>query len=183
VQHFSALARGIASVIFTGVVIPIAVHFIEEQPGETANVVLKFLIYLGEQTWLRVAALLLGGFVAGLWVDWLLRKLDSSRADERKALGTEMVELGNYLEQLRFPMQKSASIRSCFATAQKLGIWVPDERVFQLHPPRAYHEVSNYLRNVGTTLRDGNFPEAKRDAKKSKTAFEKAYAQHSLSSK
>ena len=55
--------------------------------------VLKFLLDLSEQTWLRVTALLLFGFVAGLWVDWLLRKLDRSRADERKALGTEMVRL------------------------------------------------------------------------------------------
>jgi hypothetical protein len=94
-QRFSTWARWIATTIFTGVVIPVAVHFIEQQPRETANVVLKFLFDLAEQTWFRVAALILVGFVAGLWLDWLLRKLDRSRAEEIKILGAEMVRLGN----------------------------------------------------------------------------------------
>ena len=82
-QRLSTLARwiftailAIVAAIFTQVVFPIVVHFIEEQPQETANValkllhaVLKFLFDLSEQTWFRVAALLLVGFVPGLWVD------------------------------------------------------------------------------------------------------------------
>jgi hypothetical protein len=38
----------------------------------------------------------------------------------------------------------------------------------------------DYLTQVGTMLKDGNFREAKRDAKNSKAAFDKAYAQHRL---
>jgi hypothetical protein len=91
-----------------------------------------------------------------------------------------MVKLGNYVGQLKSPMQESARIKSCFATARKLGLWVPDERIFRLHPPRASQEISNYLMQVGTMLKDGNFREAKQDAKNSKAAFDKAYAQHRL---
>ena len=86
-QRFSAWARWIATgilvvvgAIFTGVVFPVVYHFIQEQPQESLkslHVVLKFLLDLSEQPWLRVTALLLGGFVAGLWVDWFLRKLDA----------------------------------------------------------------------------------------------------------
>src|SRR5260370_178515 len=67
------------------------------------HVVLKLLLYLSEQTWLRATALILLGFVAGLWLDWLLRKLDGSRAEERQALGTEMVSLGDYLRFSQLP--------------------------------------------------------------------------------
>src|SRR5262245_51525169 len=99
-MQFSTWARwiatailAIASLIFTGVVLPVVSHFIQEQPQESLKLlhaVLKFLLDLTQQTWLRVTALLLCGFVAGLWLDWLLRKLDRTRADKRKALGTEM---------------------------------------------------------------------------------------------
>ncbi len=73
-QSFSAWARRIATgilvvvgVTFTGVVFPVVSHFIQEQPQESLkslHVVLKFLLDLSEQTWLRVTALLLSGFVA-----------------------------------------------------------------------------------------------------------------------
>jgi hypothetical protein len=74
-QRFSALARWVATVIF----IPFLIG----------------VVTLAGQTWLRGAVLALGCFVAGLWLDWLLRKLDDTRADKRKALGTEMLNLGN----------------------------------------------------------------------------------------
>ena len=204
-QRFSTWARWIATAIlavvgafFTGVVFPVVVHFIQEQPQETPNVALKFLhvalkflLDLSEQTWLRVTALLLGGFVAGLWLDWLLRKLDGSRAEERQALGTEMVSLGDYLRFSQLPTyQARPQITSCFTTAKKFGIWVPDQRIFEIskraenlimeHPIR--NLITDYLAHVGTMLKDGHFREAKRDAKKSKAAFDKAYAQHRLPS-
>jgi hypothetical protein len=143
-------------------------------------VVLKFLLDLAQHPWVHAVAWIFVAFVAGLWVDWLLRKLDGSYANSRKIFGAEMVNLGNYLEQLKSPMEESARIRSCFATARRLGLWVPDERIFRLHRPRASQEISNYLKQVGTMLKDGNFQEAKRDARNSKAAFDKAYAQHGL---
>jgi hypothetical protein len=184
-QRFSVSARWVATAIFIPILIAIvsgvAVEFIKQQPRETANVVLKFLLDLTEQPWLRFTAFALGGFVAGLWLDWLLRKLDDTRADERKALGIEMLLLARQLADIRYPMHEARPrIRSRFATATKLGLWVPDDRVFQLHPPYAYQEVSNYLRQVGRMLKDGNFREARQDAKKSKAAFDKAYALHGL---
>jgi uncharacterized membrane protein YciS (DUF1049 family) len=94
-QRFSAWVRGIATTIwafFVAVVTGVVVDFINQQPRETTNVVLEFLLNLSEQTWFRVSALLLTGFVAGLWIDWLLRKL--SRADERTELGNNMLTLG-----------------------------------------------------------------------------------------
>jgi hypothetical protein len=173
-------------------------QFIQEQPQETANVALKilhaalkFLYDLSEQAWLRITVSFLVGFVAGLWVDWLFRRLDGSLAkqrealaDERVALGTKMVKLGDDLDDLRSPMQQAGpEIRSCFASARKFGIWVPDQRVFAMHPDRATLLVKDYLRQVGTLLNDGNFSSAKQYAKaNSKYFFDEAYAEFDLSS-
>jgi hypothetical protein len=68
------------------------------------------------------------------------------------------------------------TIVSCFTTARKLGIWVPDDRIFAIHPPRAMDLVTDYLNDVGTMLRAGHFPEAKQHAKSRKPLFDKAYA-------
>jgi hypothetical protein len=201
-QSFSTWVRRIATgillvvgAIFTGVVFPVVSHFIQEQPQETANVALKilhaalkFLYDLSEQTWLRVAALLLVGFVAGLWVDWLLRKLDGSRANERKALGTEMVKLGNLLHGysgkprgLYMPAARPRIV-SCFTTARKLGIWVPDDRMFSIiHFPPAMDLITDYLMDVGTMLQGGHFSEAKQHAESRIAGFDQAYAEHGFS--
>jgi len=182
-QRFSALVRYIFTAILLPILIAVAAHFIEEQPQETANVVLKFLFDLAEQTWFRVTALLLVGFAAGLWVDWFLRRLDGSRVDERKKLGTDMVSLGHDLRFLRDPttpilMQRARpQILSCFTAARKFAIWVPDQRAYELHPDRARNMITDYLMGVGTLLKDGQFREAKRYAVNSKASFDKAYAE------
>jgi hypothetical protein len=186
-QSFTAWVRWIVGGIFTLIILPqvgkVLDHMAENYgwyDREALPNAINIFLSLAERTWLRVTALVLGGFVAGMLVDLFLRKLDGSRADTIKLFGAEMVKLGNYVGQLKSPMQESARIKSCFATARKLGLWVPDERIFRLHPPRASQEISNYLMQVGTMLKDGNFREAKQDAKNSKAAFDKAYAQHRL---
>jgi uncharacterized membrane protein YciS (DUF1049 family) len=121
-QRFSALVRYIFTVILISILVAVAAHFIEEQPQETANVVLKFLFDLWEQTWFRITALLLVGFVAGLWVDWLLRKLDGSHANQRETLGTEMHLLVHGRLDL---FGARPEIDSCFIAARKLGYGPP----------------------------------------------------------
>jgi hypothetical protein len=168
-QHFSASARWIVTVIF----IPIAItaigeviaHLITQQPQETTNLVLTFLFALSEQTWLRYTACFLGGLVAGLWLDWFLRKLGSSRAKEIMVLGSGMIDLARTLESIRDPMSYgSAQLRSCFMTTRKLGIWAPDDRIFD--NPLAYGFVRDYLMGVGNMLHDGHFSEAKQYAER-----------------
>jgi hypothetical protein len=177
-QHFSALVRYIFTVILVPILVAVAAHFIEEQPQETANVVLKFLFDLWEQTWFSITALLLVGFVAGLWVDWLLRKLDGSDAKQRETLGTEMDLLGHGRLDL---FGARPEIDSCFIAARKLGIWAPDQHIFTLHIDFAAPLIKDYLLNVGTRLKNGHFREAKQYAEvNSKAAFDKAYAQFRL---
>ena len=187
-QRLSALVRYIFTAILVPILIAVATHLIEEQPQRTANVVLKFLLDLSEQTWFRPTAISLGCFVAGLWVDWLLWRLDRSRADERKALGIEMLTLGRNLGHFvgrinGDPMSAfRPQITSCLTKVKRFGMWVPDDRIFSIHSPYAMDLIVDYLTQVGQMLQGENFREAKRDAKKSKAAFDKAYAEHRLPS-
>ena len=178
-QRLSALIRYVFTVILVPIIIAVATHFIEEQPRETSNAVLKFLFDLSEQTWFRVTASLLVGFAAGLWVDWFLRKLDGSRAKQREALGYEMCNLAHDLGSAHHPLMVNpmyanrSRMMSCFTTARKFGIWVPDDRIFSmLHPPRAVDLVVAYLDDVGTMLKDGHFKQAKQHAKNRRASFD-----------
>jgi hypothetical protein len=67
--------------------------------------------------------------------------------------------------------QARPKLVSRFTTAKKLGIWVPDDRIFSIHPPRAMDLITDYLMSVGTMLSDGHFAEAKQAALERKEAF------------
>jgi hypothetical protein len=185
-QRLSAWARGIATAIFTGAVLPLAVQLIEQQPPETAGAVLKFLLNLAQQTWLRVTALVLGGFVAGLWVDWLLRKFDGSRAEARENLGIEMKKIGRDMNGemecgRTVLLRASPRLNSCFTKARKVGLWVPDARIMKAQPlliNRIEYLLVEYLLHVGTLLSDGHFKEAKREASQHKDAFAAVVAEN-----
>jgi len=76
------------------------------------------------------------------------------------------------------PMYANRSrMMSCFTTARKFGIWVPDDRIFSINnPAHAMDLIADYLMDVGTMLIDGHFSEAKQHAKSRKAAFASAYA-------
>lgn len=63
-------------------------------------------------------------------------------------------------------------ITSYFTTAEKLGMQVPDDRIFSIHLPHALDLIMDYLTQVGTMLKDGHFREAKLYAKESKADFD-----------
>jgi hypothetical protein len=166
-QRFSAWARWIVTIIFIPIAITaigeVTAHFITQRSEEAANVVLRFLLDLSERAWLRYAAFFLGGLVAGLWLEWFLRKLDSSGIEEINALGSGMIDLADNLSRMTNPTDRGGSqLRLYFITARKLGIWAPDERIF--NNPRAFGFVRDYLMGVGNMLRDGHFSEAKQYA-------------------
>lgn len=178
-QRLSTWARwisvGLAVVLFIikDVVAPVVVDFIKKQPktDDAIHAVLKLLLDLLQQPWLRVAGWILVAFVAGLWVDWLLRRLDGSRAKERKELGHDMLtlarNLGDFARRIDGnPMNAfRPQITSCFTTAEKLGMQIPDDRIFSINPSQAVDLVMDYLTQVGTMLKDGNFRKARQDAK------------------
>ena len=171
-QRFSTWARWIATAILAAVgsiTTDVVVDFIKKQPesGDAIHVGLKFVLYVAQQPWLNTVGWIFLGLVAGLWLDPFLRKLDGSRSNERKVLGAEMAKYGNYLGQFG-SVPDSAKIKSYFHSARKFGIWAPDE----VNINRAEKLIADYLKNVGTLLRDEHFRQAKQYAKASKARFQ-----------
>jgi hypothetical protein len=180
-QRFTSWARWIAVSVFTLFIIPLAVKFLDhmaekvglyERPGETVGAALDFLLGLAEQQWVQVGALILLGLAAGLWLDWFLRKVDGSRATERKVLGAEMAKLGNFLVQVWDPNFKeyTARISSIFTSATKFGIWAPNDHAITVPNKRL---ITDYLNTIGQMLKDGHFKEAKQYAEKAASSFPK----------
>jgi hypothetical protein len=171
-QHFSTWARWIATAILAAIgtiTTDVVADFIKRQP-ETDDAIhagMKFLLYLAQQPWLHTVGWIFVGLVAGLWLDLVLRKLDGSRARERRMLGDEMAKYGQYLGQFG-SMPDSAKIKSYFQSARKFGIWAPDA----VNINRAEQLIADYLKNVGTLLRDEHFRQAKQYAKASKARFQ-----------
>jgi hypothetical protein len=73
-------------------------------------------------------------------------------------------------------------MESCFTTARKYGIWVPDDRIFSAHPAAAMDLITDYLMDVGRMLQDEHFSEAKQHAESRKADFDKVYVRFGLSS-
>ena len=115
-----------------------------------------------------------------------------------------MLNLGNKLRDMKYDTEQARpQIMSHLAAVRKLGIWVPDDRIFSIRTNRlmnrirsggSYMEpsrevvdyvkldnmIKDYLIHVGTMLKDEHFQEAKRYAVNSKAAFDKVYAEHGL---
>ena len=146
-----------------------------DRPREAASTILNFFLSLGELPWLRTTTLVLGSFVAGVWLDWLLRKFDGSRAKARENLGYEMTDLANAIDNAlalinRFRLPDfTPRLMSAFTTAKQLGLWTPDVRMYE-----RINLVMDYLRHVGTLLSDGHFAEAKRAARDRKRVFDRS---------
>jgi hypothetical protein len=185
-QRFPTWAGWIAAIFAVGffivkdVIAPVLVDFIKKQPGtdDAIHTALKFVLDLVQQPWLQVAGWIFVGLAGGLWLAWVLQKLDGSHAKQRETLGTEMDLLGHGRLDL---FGARPEIDSCFIAARKLGIWAPDQHIFTLHIDFAAPLIKDYLLNVGTRLKNGHFREAKQYAEvNSKAAFDKAYAQFRL---
>jgi hypothetical protein len=181
-QRLSAWAGGIALAllgsqfaleIFKQVAERIGLY---DRPREAADTVLNFFLSLAELPWLRTTTLVLCAFVAGLWLDWLLRKFDGSRAKARENLGYEMMNLAHDIDNAlalvdRFRLQDfSPRLISAFIKAKQVGLWTPDVRM-------PLNVVMPYLRHVGTLLSDGHFAEAKQAALQAKEHFAEIVAE------
>ncbi|WFU42619.1 hypothetical protein QA640_09240 [Bradyrhizobium sp. CB82] len=127
----------------------------------------------GWVTWLaglpgiHAGSLLFTGLVVGVWVDWILRRIDGSRADDRRALGVRFCNLAHTIEDRfrcddRWPsniVSVIPNITSAFIEADKYGVWTPADTLYE--NPNGGNLMVYYLLHVGTLLRDGHFREAR----------------------
>jgi hypothetical protein len=121
------------------------------------------------------AALIATGILVGLWIDWLLRKIDGSRAARRKTLGTTYCSLssniegrfgGYYGEWSENIHDLKPALMSAFIEAEGFGLWAPVDELYKRQDGGVV--VVNHLRIVGTMLRDGHFKQARTRALQAK---------------
>jgi hypothetical protein len=113
------------------------------------------------------SALIATGVLIGAWIDWLLRKFDGSRSTGRKVLGSRFCTLAHNLEnRFQYGGEWPANIHdmqpnlmSAFIEAEGFGLWAPVDHLYARQDGGAI--MVNYLRIVGTLLRDGHFKQAK----------------------
>jgi hypothetical protein len=168
------LARWLLLAILVAVCVPIATDmFVRwyDRPLAAGGWVITNLLAAGQSPWLFPAALVIAGLTAGTWIDWLFRRLDSSRAAARVEVGNELLRLAAKVAARQEGVRNEwpanvhdlrPSIMSAFIRVEQLGIWAPVDQPYGLLDGAKV--LVNYLQLVGTMLADGHFRQARKRA-------------------
>jgi hypothetical protein len=137
-------------------------------PNAMASTVFHNFLALGQQRWFNFALVLLTGIVIGVSLEWLSRKSDEKKAFELRSLGSKFRSLSDNIKARStlsgWPdnvRDLKPAILSAFISANKFGLWVPNEHVYQL-PDASF--LCEYFKCVGKLLEDGYFDEANSEA-------------------
>lgn len=138
------------------------------EPNAAAIAVSDNLVAVGELRWFKFALVFMTGIVIGVSLESSSRKLAERRAFELRSLAHKFRSLSNSVKsQTALPgwpdnvRELRPAIMSAFSSAEKLDLWAPGERVYEL-PDASF--VCEYFRRVGTLLEDGHLDEARREA-------------------
>jgi len=133
-----------------------------------AAAVFSNLFALVHQHWFKFAFVFLTGIIVGVSIEWLSRKSDEKKAFALRSLGSKFrslsdnikarTELSEWPDNVR---DLNPAILSALVSASKFGLWVPNERVYQL-PDASF--LCEYFKSVGKLLEDGYFDEANSEA-------------------
>ena len=133
-----------------------------------AAAVFSNLLALGQQRWFKFAFVFLTGIVIGVSLEWLSRKSDEKKAFELRSLGTKFRSLSDNIKIRTVSSGWPDNVRdlkpailSALISANKFGLWVPNEHVYQL-PDASF--LCEYFKSVGKLLEDGYFDEANSEA-------------------
>jgi hypothetical protein len=143
--------------------------------GDVANHpvdwLMGWLASVGQAPGVYASALITTGLLVGVWLDWLFRKVDGSRARSRETLGLRYCNLSHDVERQlddfhgEWPMNVhnlKPTLMSAFIEAEGFGLWAPVNELYERQDGGVI--MVNYLRLVGTMLSDGHFKQAKKRA-------------------
>jgi len=123
---------------------------------------------LGHQRWFKFTVVFLTGIIVGVSIEWLSRKSDEKKAFELRSLGSKFRSLSDNIKARTalsgWPdnvRDLKPAILSALISANKFGLWVPNERVYLL-PDASF--LCEYFKSVGRLLEDGYFDEANSEA-------------------
>jgi hypothetical protein len=137
-------------------------------PNAVAMAISNNLVAVGELRWFKFALVFMTGMVIGVSLESSIRKSAERKAFELRSLGYKFRSLSDGIKAQTassgWPDKTSElrpAIMSAFATAEKLDLWAPGERIYEL-PDASF--LCEYLRRVGMLLEDGHLDEASREA-------------------
>jgi hypothetical protein len=137
-------------------------------PNPMAAAVFSNLLALGQQRWFKFAFVFLTGIIIGASLEWLSWKSDEKKAFELRSIGSKFRSLSNNIKARTalsgWPdnvRDLKPAILSALISANKFGLWVPNEHVYQL-PDASF--LCEYFKSVGKLLEDGYFDEANSEA-------------------
>lgn len=146
-----------------------------KKPGDTLGAVWDFAVSLAHNAYFSHTTALAVGLVVGLWVDWLLRRFDASRASNLRSLGYDMSALAGSIDNAQTGFRGEwpdniahllADLMSVSAKAQKLGFATPSNEILnQPHPGF----LIGYFQIVGKFLTEDQFDEARKAAEELST--------------
>jgi len=149
------------------------------EPNATARTMSEDLTAIGELRWFKFALVFMTGMVIGVALESTARRSGERKAFELRSLGYKFGSLsGSIRARATSGWPDNArdlkpAIMSVFVTARKFGLWVPDERIYEL-PDASF--LCEYLSSVGTLLEQGRPDEASREALSWKPFLDRAQA-------
>lgn len=167
--------KRIATAVWTLLLVAVIVDFINRWLGENyfsdpnITIVFNLAASIVQQRSFQFALVFLTGIVIGISLDWFDRKSEENKASELRTLGSKFRILSDAIkiqtaDSPGWPnnvREHKADILSALISAKKFGLWVPDERVYQL-PDASF--LCEYFGFIGRLLEDGHFDEARREA-------------------
>jgi hypothetical protein len=138
-----------------------------DHPAESAGSLISFLQSLWDVPGLRGAILVLTGFVAGLWLDFLLRKVDGSREEKLRQVGNSMMGLyGSIRMESRRGDKPLDIILRWGGRLNSIGVTLRNHDFLY---PRVEDDtlplLRQYLHVIGALLNDGHIREAREKAR------------------
>jgi hypothetical protein len=138
------------------------------EPNAVAITISNNLVAVSELRWFKFALVFMTGIVAGVSLEASTRTSAERKAFELRSLGCKFRSLSDSVKTATASSgwpdevrELRPAIMSAFASAEKLDLWAPGERVYEL-PDASF--LCEYFGRVGMLLEDGRLDEAGREA-------------------
>jgi hypothetical protein len=138
------------------------------EPNAAARLISDQLVRIGELSWFKFALVFMTGLVIGISLQTSAARSGARKAFELRSLGYRLRNLSDALKartaSAGWPdnaRDLRPAIMSVLISASKFGVWVPNDRIYEL-PDASF--LCEYFGSVGKLLEDGHLEQARGEA-------------------
>lgn len=138
------------------------------ESNAAARLISDHLVAVGELRWFKFALVFMTGIVVGASLETSARRSGERKAFELRSVGYKFRALSDGLKARTAASgwpdnarDLRPAVMSALISAAKFGVWVPNERVYEL-PDATF--LCEYFSCVGGLLEDGHLDEARGEA-------------------